>query len=209
MVVFVRRDQIDNIILEPDAAHEVALLVNNIEEIDTIQGKLSAKAEGLLVENYGEIAPEVALFNSQIALTSLIFTIIVMIGLIFGIVNTMLMAVLERIKELGMLMSVGMNKIKIFFMVMFETLLLGIVGLPFGLGLGFLTVNWLSKKGINLSQWSDAMKEFGMSEIVYPQLNSAMFIQLAFAVLLTSFLAAIYPAYKATSLNPVEAIRTL
>ena len=62
-----------------------------------------------------------------------IFMMIILSGLSFGVINTMLMAILERRKEIGMLMSIGMNRYKIFMMISFETIFLSLVALPFGL----------------------------------------------------------------------------
>ena len=61
-----------------------------------------------------------------------IFLIIILLALGFGIVNTMLMAVLERVKELGMLMAIGMNRKRVFRMIMLETVFLGLTGAMVG-----------------------------------------------------------------------------
>ena len=132
-----------------------------------------------------------------------------MLALIFGIINTMLMAVLERYRELGMLMAVGMNKAKVFVMIMLETLLLGLISAPIGMLIGYLLVLMTRRNGINLSAYSDGMAEFGMSSMVYPSLETGVYWQLAIAVLLTTILGALYPAYKAIKLKPVEAIRKI
>ncbi len=207
--VFVLQSQLNNLLGIQNSGHEIAILVNNFENIDEAEEQITAITPGLKVQSFREISPEIELFYNQISMTSMIFTIIVMIGLIFGIINTMLMAVLERIKEIGMLMAIGMNKLKVFFMIVIETIFLGLIGLPFGILAGYGLTNYLSKKGLNLSAYSDAMKEFNMSDIVYPVVNNDTFITLAFAVLLTSILASIYPAIKAIQLKPVEAIRKI
>jgi ABC-type antimicrobial peptide transport system permease subunit len=137
----------------------------------------------------------------------LIMTVIFMLALIFGIINTMLMAVLERMKELGMLMAVGMNKPKIFIMVVLETIFIASIGAPIGMLLGIGTVRYLNKVGINLSSWSRALEEFGMSEIVRPEVNGDTILTITIAVVITAILAAIYPALKAIKLKPVEALR--
>jgi len=71
-----------------------------------------------------------------------------MLALCFGIINTMLMAVLERVKELGMLMAIGMNKVRIFLMLMLETLYLSITGGFIGIICGYLLCRYLEKAGI-------------------------------------------------------------
>ena len=121
----------------------------------------------------------------------------------------MLMAVLERLKELGMLMAIGMNKVRVFFMIMLETMMLGVIGAPLGILLGYVTILWLGKKGINLSAWSDSLHEYGMADIVYPNVLPEAYLHVAIAVFITALVSSIYPAFKAIRLRPVEAIRKI
>jgi ABC-type lipoprotein release transport system permease subunit len=188
-------------------AHEIALLVHDFDRTDQIAAELKPKYPKWKVETYKEISPDLELFNSQIKINMLIMTVIFMLALIFGIINTMLMAVLERMKELGMLMAVGMNKLKIFVMVVLETIFIALIGAPIGMLLGIGTVRYLNKIGIDLSSWSRALEEFGMSEIVRPEVNSDTIFTITIAVVITAILAAIYPALKAIKLKPVEALR--
>ena len=132
-----------------------------------------------------------------------------MLALIFGIINTMLMAVLERNKELGMLMAVGLNKGKVFTMIMLETLLLGCVGAPLGMFLGWLTINYFSNNGLDLSSFASGLEQMGMSTMIYPVADTSLYLQMTAAVAITALLAAIYPSLKAIKLRPVEAMRKI
>lgn len=207
--VFIRRYDLNRLLGDSSLSHEIAVYLEPTFSADSAAARWKPKYPALQVQSYKEISPEIELFESQIQLSSTIFTIIVMLGLIFGIINTMLMAVLERYHELGMLMSIGMNKIRLFLMVMSETILLSLVGAPVGLSLGYLTVQWLHRTGIDLSLYSEGMQEFGLSQIVYPELHSQYYWQVAFAVMVTAFLGSLYPAWKAIRLKPVEAIRKI
>ncbi len=207
--VFVLRNDVNRLLGNGDVAHEIAIFLNDPSDLDSAQIALKTTFPDLLVENYREISPDINLYESQIGVSATIFIIIFMLALIFGIINTMLMAVLERTRELGMLMSIGMNKMKVFGMVVFETILLGFIGAPIGLALGWLTVTYLAKNGLDLSAFAGGMEQFGMSTIVYPDLNADIYIQLGLSVVITAILASIYPAYKAISLRPVDAIRKI
>ncbi len=207
--VFVLRSDVNRLLGNGDVAHEIAIFLNDPADLDSAQIALKTSFPDLLVENYREISPDINLYESQIGVSATIFIIIFMLALIFGIINTMLMAVLERTRELGMLMSIGMNKMKVFGMVVFETILLGFIGAPIGLALGWLTVTYLAKNGLDLSAFAGGMEQFGMSTIVYPDLNADIYIQLGLSVVVTAILASIYPAFKAISLRPVEAIRKI
>ena len=195
--------------MPPQAAHEIALLVKDFSATDLYAADLRNNYPQWKVESYKEISPDLELFNSQIKLNMRIMTTIFMLALIFGIINTMLMAVLERIKELGMLMAVGMNKVRVFGMVVLETFLVSILGAPIGMLLGYFTIKYLHKIGIDLSNWSSALEEFGMSNIVRPSIDSETFITIAVAVVITALLASVYPALKAIRLKPVEALRKI
>ncbi len=194
---------------EQPLIHEVALLVDDLEALPAIVDRLKKQKSDWLVRDYKEISPEISLYESQIDLSTTIFTIIVMLALIFGIINTMLMAVLERLRELGMLMAIGMNKLKIFLMIVLETILLGIVATPLGLGIGYLAVHYFRRRGIDLSAYSEGMREIGMSEVIFPVLDGEVFLQIGLAVAITAILASLYPAWKAIRLQPVEAMRSI
>ncbi len=207
--VFVTRDDFNKVLGREDIAHEAAIFLDDPDHLPAVQQALQAQYPSLLVESYEEIAPEMALFDSSMSISTSIFTVILMLALIFGIINTMLMAVLERVKELGMLMAVGMKKGRVFFMIMLETVMLGIVATPIGLALAFATVKYFNTHGIDLSAWSDAMRQFGMGGLVYTVIQPALFLELTVAVLVTALLGSIYPALKAIRLRPVEAIRRI
>ena len=207
-VVFVNQNDINNLLDFNGNGHEIAILINDLSDLDKIQKNIATLFPNLLVRTYKEVQPELALFQSQIKMAGIIYMVIFMLALIFGIINTMMMAVLERVRELGMLMSVGMNKGKVFIMIVVETILLAMVAGPVGLFLGYFTTNYFHKHGINLFFYSEeGMKQFGLNKFIYPNVEPETYYQLVVAVSLTALLGSLYPAWKAIRLRPVEAIR--
>lgn len=207
--VFVRRSDINRLLGEDGMAHELAFFLDDPQRLATVQQEVQAILPDLLVEDYRQVAPDLQLYEGQIQTSATIFMVIIMLALLFGIINTMLMAVLERYRELGMLMAVGMNKLRVFGMIVLETLFLALLALIPGLILGWLTVIWLADSGIDLSAFSGGLSQFGMSQVVYPQLQAGFYVQLALAVAFTALIGALYPAWRAVRLRPVEAIRKI
>ncbi len=192
-----------------DVAHEFAIYLKDSDNTALIKDKLKKQYPELLIEDYYDLSPDVELYETQINTSNSIIIIIFMLALIFGIINTMLMAVLERYRELGMLMAIGMNKAKIFFMIVLETFLLSAVAAPIGLGIGILTVYLLQDKGIDLSAFSKGLERFGMETTIYPAMDIELYVQISIAVFITALLASIYPARKAVKLQPVEALHKI
>jgi ABC-type lipoprotein release transport system permease subunit len=206
-VVYVRFQDLSRISLENDV-NEIAILLNNFDSYNEFKSNLDPITSSE-IRSFREIAPVFDLLEQSSKMTQQIITIIIMLALLFGIVNTMLMAVLERTKEIGMLRSVGMHRRLIFIMIMVETVLLGLVSAPFGLLLGYLTVYYLNNNGVDFSRYADALNDLGYDTIFYPFMENHMYFVLMAVFLLTPLIGAIYPALKAININPLEAIRKL
>ena len=213
--VFIQRKDVDHLLEIPGEIHEIALITDDRKEF--IEDKLTkvnalpviADNEGVKVETWSQIAPDIQFFAETIASSSRVVMVIILLALAFGIINTMLMAVLERTRELGMLMSVGMNKLKIFTMIMLETVFLTFVGAPVGLITGWGLITYFGKQGIDMGVFTEGSEQFGFSSIVYPELPATSYQEIIIMVIATALLSAIYPAYKALQLNPSEAVRAI
>lgn len=206
-VVYVRQEDVGNL-AGIDQPHEIGILLTSATSIDSVTSLLASQSIDS-VRSYKAVAPIFNLMEESTDMTLRMLTVIIMLALLFGIVNTMLMAVLERTREIGMLRSIGMHKSKVFTMILLETLLMGMLAGPTGLLLGYLTVDWLGTRGMDMSMYAEALEEYGAEAIFYPSAEPASYISLMIVVLITAFLGAIYPAIKAVNLNPLEAIRKL
>lgn len=213
--VFVKRSDLNRLLAATTSetivplAHEVAILLQDINLVNSTTEKWKKEFPQLQIETYREISPDLQLYEGQMKNVSLIYLTVIMLALLFGIINTMLMAVLERYRELGMLMAIGMNKAKVFAMIVLETVLLCLVAAPFGLFLGWATISILGMRGLDLSAYSNSIEQYGMSNIVYFGVDPIVYWQVPIGVALTALIAAIYPALKAIRLRPVEAIRKI
>ncbi len=206
-VVYVRHSDLARLI-GTDRAHELGVMLKREEDISQFQKEFSAYTRDT-VQNFRELAPEFHLMEESSAMTQRTMVVIIMLALFFGIINIMLMAVLERTREIGMLRAIGMHRRKVFVMILLETCLLGAVSGPIGVLLGFITVSWLSRRGLDLSRYSEALKSYGYDTVFYPEIDSIMYPILMGVVLLTALLGAIYPSVMAVRLNPLKAIRKI
>ena len=208
MKAFVRDTDLRNLLrLDEGAAHEIAILMNENGTEQTFAETIRTSYPDRSVMTWTQLLPEMELMNESMNLMMYIFIIIILLALGFGIVNTMLMVVLERVKELGMLMAVGMNRLRVFAMIVTETVLLcltgGVAGIIIAVGLTALT----ARTGLDLSFWSEGLNALGFDAIIYPEIGIGNLLVVAMLVALTGVIAALYPARKAIRLRPAEALR--
>jgi len=135
-----------------------------------------------------------------------IWFLAVFIAMGFGLVNTILMAVFERIREFGLMRSLGMRSRLVVAEVLSESFFLLVLGLAAGNLLGLLSVWALSVKGIDLSAFSEGMEFAGMSRIVFPVLVPRDIAVANATVLILGLAVSLYPAIKAARINPVAAM---
>ena len=93
-------------------------------------------------------------------------------------------------------------------MIVFETVMLALIGGPLGLLLGFVSISYSNKVGVDLSIFSSALEQFGIDTIVRPYLEGELYVTTIIAVVLTALASSIYPAIKALKLNPAESIQS-
>jgi ABC-type lipoprotein release transport system permease subunit len=187
--------------------HEIAILLNNIDDADIIKEKLKKVPGDNSVRTWKELAPDAAMMNDFMLFYYFIFIGIIMLALAFGIINTMLMAILERTKELGMLMAIGMNRRKVFSMIMLETVFLTVVGALSGIFSGLAITAALGKTGIHFSSWGEGFEAIGFAARVYPVVTPEFFVLTTIMVIATAIISSLWPARKALRLIPVEALR--
>ncbi|PWN07663.1 ABC transporter permease [Rhodohalobacter mucosus] len=207
-VVFVRSDDLSSILAGQQIYHEIAVMLQNEEMSNEVASDLNNRFDGISAETWYELSPELRYLNDFGNTMTVYIMIVIMLALAFGILNTMLMAIFERMRELGMLMAVGMSKTRIFSMIMTESVVLTFLAAAAGMVLGYVSINMMSENGLDLSAvGGDSLAEFGYDSVIYPFVTGADIVNTAIIVILTALLAAVYPAIKALSLNPGEVVR--
>ncbi len=206
--VFVTQKDLYRIMNSKPIIHEIAIRTASIQTLNNVLYNLKQKFPNLDVQSWETLAPELSLSYKSIELELNIFLGIILFALLFGITNTMLMSVMDRVRELGVLMAVGMKRIRMFILIIIETILLSITGGILGIIFGTLTIIYFSNKGIDLSLFAQGLSSFGISSMLYPSLPFSTYPTLTLMIISTAIISAIYPAVKAIKLNPAEAIRT-
>jgi len=207
MNVFVRQEDLFKSLATESILHEIVIRTTTIEEIDSVKIALMTLFPDLQIESWRDIAPELAYISETTAIYSYIFVGIILFALLFGITNTMLMSVVDRIREFGVLIAIGMKKWKIFSMIILETIFLSLTGGICGMGVGLLSVEFFGQTGIDLTAISTSLESFGVSTILHPSLPFLMYIILTIMIVIAANIAALLPAWKATHLVPSDAIR--
>lgn len=162
---------------------------------------------GYEVSSWNELGPEmkewIAFFDAIIE----VIMIVVLLVVAVGIMNTIFMGVLERTREFGLMSALGTRRSQLMIVVISEATILTVLGICFGVFLGLFCIQYFHNAGINLSLYGEIRKQFYLAPRVYP-IPSAKFLLKAIIFLsLDSLLVSIYPAWRAASMEPVEAIR--
>ncbi len=206
--VYVHQDDLAKILGSTGIINEIAILLYELDDVTGFHTDLQTMFPEYEIRTWAQISPDLSIINEYSGMMLMILIIIILLAVAFGLVNTMLMTIFERTQELGVLMSIGMKKIRVFSMILLETTFLVITGSAFGVIIGSLTVTLTRNTGIDLTPLGgEAFSEFGFDPVIYPTLDQMFYFNLTVLILCTAILASIYPAWKALRLNPAEAIR--
>lgn len=148
------------------------------------------------------------LMQSALGFYILIYGIVILIVAVI-VANTLLMAVFERIREMGILASLGMRGRQIAVMFLLEAAALGLVGILGGLVIGTAGVAYLANIGVSIGDIGSAAGNIPIGSTVYGGFDPGGMVSLSFWTLVITLLAALYPAWYAARLEPVEALRAL
>ena len=169
-----------------------------------IQNLPPAKYE---VMRWRELDPMVGQWLNFSDAYGLVIILVVVLLVLTEILNTMLIALHDRQKELGIMVAIGTQKRQIFRMLLFEAVLLILLGSLLGYLTGGVLVYFISDSGIDLSGFSEAFQFFYMNPVIHPLLTLDSAVRILGTTLIAALLAGLYPAWKATRLPITESIR--
>lgn len=189
----------------PAPVTEVSLVLQQEENRQLAQRQLASQHPELVVKDWRQMSPQIAEIVDIVDATMAIWFVMIMGALTFGLVNTLIAAVMQRTQELGMLRALGMSDRLLLTQVVLESVGIMVVGVVFGLILGVAMVFGLGD-GIDLSAFSESVEAFGMSTLLRPVLNlEDLFLFGGLSVLL-GLLASYFPARRALKISPLMAM---
>ena len=197
----------------PSSVHELAVILSDPSYEEQVQELITAMLDarpGIEVVNWQRAMPNLAdAIKLDYASQKFIFLIILLIVTI-GVVNTLLMSVMERMREFGVILALGSRPMVLRGMIMIEALSLGLLAATLGTLLGSLATWYLVKEGVDLATFVPETLEFGgvvFDPVMRASWNLGWMLQIALYVIGLTLLAALYPAIKAGRITPVEGMR--
>jgi len=190
--------------------HSIAIRASHIDDVANLEMQIESMLSGqknLVVRDWVALQPGLKQ-AIQADMTSAWFMYIVLIILVaFSVLNTQLMSVLERTREFGTMMALGLNPGILSRLVMVETFLMACLGLALGILIGFVITWYLSIVGFSYPGMEEMAVKFNLPDRMYPSVTFLSLVLGPGIVAISSLLAALYPALRLYILLPIEAMR--
>jgi ABC-type lipoprotein release transport system permease subunit len=204
--VFMGKKTVQKMLGIGGATTEVVFLGDDFRNVDPLYDAIVSRVDGNVdVSRWYDVNTYLGTMMGVMDGFVLIWVIVIFLALSFGLVNTLVMAVFERIREIGLMLALGMKPRSILGQIVIESMLLLAIGLFIGNVLAFITIIPL-QDGIDISIVAEGMEMMGAASMLYPSLYAKDMILANSVVLILGFLASISPAWRASRYEPVEAI---
>lgn len=190
------------------AIHEIAVVVAKLGQVSqlTQEIRLALNDPGLEVSPWQEFARSFYVAMQADKEGNWIMLFIVALIVAIGVLNTVLMTVLERTREYGVLRALGTRQMQVFRLVIYEVALMATIGLIIGFGLSLALNHQLSIHGIAMPH---AFRYGGMEFThYYSEVNARSLYIPAITVLLSAMIVSVFPAIRAARIAPARALRT-
>lgn len=194
------------------SVHEVVAIARSLEDVRRIKKAVAAaigreKSDSpLAVLDWQELMPGLAQGIKIDLISGLIMYLLLILVVAFSILNTFLMAILERTREFGVMMAMGTSPARLTRLLLIESSVIAVIGVALGVFAGTLVTLYFQFHGIDLAGASEILRQYGISGRLYPRLSLLSASIGPCAVLLITALAALVPALKVRRLRPVEAL---
>jgi ABC-type lipoprotein release transport system permease subunit len=197
------------------AVHEIVIIGKSLADVAEIKAKLQTALSALenrkklTTLDWQELMPGLRQAIEMDLISGLIFYGLLIVVVAFSILNTFLMAILERTKEFGVMMAIGTTPRRLTKVLLLESMTITLIGIIAGIGIGIAVTVYFQVHGIDFSGGSELLSQFGITGRMYPKLSFLSVTIGPFMVLFFTFFAALYPALKIRRLRPVEAMTAI
>lgn len=203
---FTGRTTLQNLLGIGDRVSEVVVGGDDYRDVDAEYAELAGlMGDGVEVKRWMDLDSYLGTMLDVMDGFLLVWVVVIFLALSFGLVNTLVMAVFERVREIGLMLALGMKPVSVLGQIVIESMLLLAIGLALGNGLAWLTIRPL-ESGIDLSIVGEGMEMYGAASTLYPKLTAHDMLLANGVVLVLGFLASLSPAWRASRYDPVEAI---
>lgn len=187
----------------------ITLGIDDPENISQIQKEVAIiTGKEYEVMTWKELMPEIANHIKADASSFYVFTGILYLIIAFGIFGTILMMTAERRYEFGMLIAIGMKKIRLGLILLYETILITILGVISGILISLpLTIYFNQKPILFTGEIADIYERFGFEALFPTALDTGIFITQSMIVLMIAFIIGLYPLWHISRINPVNAMK--
>lgn len=192
------------------AGHQIVIVGDSLGVVPEVQAtvrSLLPADSNLVVPDWDELLPGLKQ-AIQADMGSSIFMYFVLVVLVsFSVLNTQLMSVLERTREFGIVMALGLKPGRLGRLVLLETAMMGLMGTVLGVAAGALVTSWFTSNGLAFPGMDEMAAQFNLPARMFPEINPLTLFAGPFIVFVFTMLAAIYPAVRLRWQNPVDAMR--
>lgn len=197
-----------------NSAHSIAVVSKNVEQQPQLLAALNSAIDDrndVVVLGWEQLAPGMKEAIQIDKVSGFIFLGILIAIVVFSILNTFLMSVLERTREFGLMLALGSRPKRIAGLVMLESALLTLIGLVIGFVIGTALVYWAHVVGIHYPGVEELAEQFNLPDMgrIYPQMEIFNFLLGPITIFVATNLAAWIPILRIRKLEPVEAMRTI
>jgi len=184
---------------------EISLLGHDYRHLDGLAAEVRTAAGDAETKTWLQLDPYMASMLDVMDGFIFVWFGVIFLSLSFGLINTLLMAVFERTREIGLIQALGMPPGNILFMVLIESLIMLVIGLIAGNLLSWLTILPI-QDGIDISGVAEGLEWAGMSSTLLPAVKTSDVLLANAIVLVLGVVASLFPAWRASRKVPVEAI---
>ncbi len=186
--------------------NQISFMLNDYSKVELFKTKLKKSFQDIEVYDWGELYPALLQTKDMMAVFNYINYFIVFLTAAIGIFGVVLVSVLERLREFGILRAVGTRFKTIAAMIFFESFFIGSIGFILGSIFGGATLYYFSIYGLDLSSFESALDEFGIDAVVYAIIDIDYFLTAFLAVFSATFLSVLIPLRVLKRSKPVEVI---